>query len=86
MDEELLSGVVIFADSNALTAAALALLGDANLRYYFEKNAMDYMSKDATQYVVNTNDDDTSPSALYHLVNALNDVAGRCVVIIVRYA
>ena len=77
LDEELLSGVVVFADSTALTEVVVLLLYDVNLRRQIERRALSYMLQDQTRAQV-VMDGVVTTSALSHLATALSKVAGRC--------
>jgi hypothetical protein len=76
-DEELLGGVVIFADSRSLTQVVLAVLQDNNLRRQMERRALLYIIQDQTYTRVSVNEVPVS-SSLSHLVSAVNKLAGAC--------
>jgi hypothetical protein len=87
LEESLLSGVVVFADTTALVEMALSLLLDPALRCRVEREAVSYMLQDHTQGTFQTTDtdagrahgnsNDSRSSTLALLAQALSDLAGK---------
>jgi hypothetical protein len=74
-DEVELGSYILFAETESLTAAALALLNDLKLRQFMEENAVRYMYQDHfTAFIENTADGTRQPSSLYNLSVALTDL------------
>ena len=65
----------MFADSAALTEVVLLLLYDVNQRRQIERRAVSYMLQDQARAQV-VMDQQVVPSALSHLVSAVNKLAG----------